>query len=69
MLVLGVSRLHNWCMIVEEGRAHTCRTKDINGELYFRLKKVWYPVAKYAFEYTEELIREGEQVLIRVFQR
>ena len=39
MLVLGVNRILKWCQITTGGRRYTCPTKEIDGELFFCLKK------------------------------
>ena len=46
MLVLGIcdTLKMKWCQIATGGRRYTCPTKVINGELFFRFKKVWHPV-------------------------
>ena len=69
MLVVGLNRILNWCH-VSNGRAkYTCYTKEIDGELFFKFRKAWHPVAKYVADNAEELVQEGGRVFSRPFKK
>lgn len=68
MLVLGVNKVLEWCQIVSGGRTYTCRTKEIDGKLFFIFKRQWHPVANFITEHTEELVREGGKIFSRPFR-
>ena len=59
MSVLGINAACGWCQIHNGWGTYTCRIKDINGELCFIFKKVWYPVAKYISENADVLVQEN----------
>ena len=67
MLVLGVNKVLEWCQITSGGRKYTCQTKYIDGELFFRFKKVWHPVECFISENAQELVREEGKVFLRPF--
>lgn len=69
MLVLGVNRILNWCQIISGGRKYTCPIKEVDGQLLFRFKKIWYPVGDYIFDQAEEVIEEGGKIISRPFQK
>lgn len=69
MLVLGINKIQKWCQIVSGGRRHTCRTKEINGELFFIFKKEWHKVADFVSDHAEELIEEGGKVFSQPFKK
>lgn len=69
MLVLGIcdTLKMKWCQITTGGRKYTCPTKEINGELFFLFKKVWYPIAQYVSDRAEILVEEGGKIFSRPF--
>lgn len=71
MLVLGITDTlkAKWCQITTGGRRYTCPTKVINGELFFRFKKVWHPVAQFVSDNTEVLVEEGGKLFSRPFKK
>ena len=69
MLVLRVNKILKWCQITTGGRTYTCPTKVIDGELFFRFKKEWHNVAKFACENMKELIQEGDKIFERPFKK
>lgn len=69
MLVLGVNKILEWCQILTNGRHYTCRTKDINGELHFVFKRVWYPVAEYLADSAHELVEENGKIVLRYLKK
>lgn len=54
MTVLGINRILKWVQIASGGRRYTCRTKEINGELFFKFKNEWHKVLDFVSEYTSE---------------
>lgn len=68
MHVLGVNSILKWCQVLSNGRKYTCHTKVIGDELCFFFKKQWHSVAKYASEYTTELVQEGGRNIIRYYK-
>lgn len=69
MVVFGVNRVLNWCQIFSGGKRYTCPTKEINGQLCFVFKKIWYPVADFITENGEELVRENGLLFSRPFKK
>ena len=71
MLVLGVTDTltAKWCQVLSGGRKYTCPTRVINGEMFFRFKKTWHPVAQFASEYAEVLIEEGGKLFSVPFKK
>lgn len=69
MLVLGVNKILEWCQITSGGRTYTCPTKYIDGELFFRFKKVWHPVERFISDSADELVSEGGKVFSRPFKQ
>lgn len=67
MLVLGINKICNWCQITTITGTYTCPIKEINGELFFKFKRVWHPIAKYISEHAEELVHEGGKTFSRPF--
>ena len=69
MLVLGIcdTLKLKWCQITTGGRRYTCPTKIIDGELFFRFKKVWHPVTQFVSDNAEILVEEGGKVFSRPF--
>ena len=67
MLVLGINKILNWCQVLSNGRRYTCPTKLIDGKLFFKFKNAWHPVAEFASDHAEELVREGGKVFSRPF--
>lgn len=65
MIVLGVNKVLNWCQIISDGRTYTCRTKDIDGKLYFIFKRVWHPVEEFLSDHATELVEEGGKLFSR----
>ena len=65
MIVLGINRICKWCQITAGGRSYTRPIKEINGQLFFKFKKVWHPVVEYLSDYCEELFQEGGKILTR----
>ena len=39
MLVLGINKILNWCQITTGWGTYTCPIKEVNGEMFFKLKK------------------------------
>lgn len=71
MLVLGIcdTLKMKWCQIATGGRRYTCPTKVINGELFFRFKNVWHPVAQFVSDNAEILVEEGGKVFSKQFSK
>jgi hypothetical protein len=69
MLVLGINKILKWCQITTGTGTYTCPTKEINGELFFRFKNAWHPVAEYVSEHAEELVQEGGKIFSRQFKK
>ena len=69
MHVLGINKVLNWCQITTGLGTYTCPTKEINGELFFRFKKVWHPVAEFISDHADELYEEGGKLLLRPFKK
>lgn len=69
MIVLSVNKILKWCQILNGGRAYTCPTKEINGQLCFYFKKVWHPVADFIHERAHEMVEEGGKTLIRSYRK
>ena len=71
MLVLGVTDTlkMKWCQITTGGRRYSCPTKEINGELFFRFKNVWHPVAKFISDRAEVLVEEGGKAFSKPFKK
>ena len=69
MLVLGIwdTLKMKWCQITTGGRRYTCPTKIIDGELFFRFKKVWHPVTQFVSDNAEILVEEGGKAFSRPF--
>lgn len=61
MLVLGITDTENakWCGITTGGRRYTCPVKIDNGEMFFRFKKAWHPVAQYVSDHADVLLDGG----------
>ena len=70
MLVLGITEtdIMKWCQITNNGIRRTCPTKIINGELFFKFKKAWHPVARYVSEHAEVLLEERGKVISKPFK-
>ena len=67
MTVLGINRIGGWVQIFSDSlRNYTCATKEIDGELFFRFKQEWHPVAKYLTEHTTELVKENRKIISRL---
>ena len=47
MLVLGINKILNWRQITTGWGTYTCPIKEVNGEMFFKFKKIWHPVAEY----------------------
>lgn len=69
MLVLGINKVLDWCQIVSGGRTYTCPTKEINGELFFRFKRIWHPVTEFISDNAHELVEEGGKIFSRPFKK
>lgn len=69
MLVLGVNKILNWCLVLSNGRRYTCQTKIMDGELKFFFKKEWHSVAKYLSDHADELVKEGNKVFSRLIKK
>ena len=69
MLVLGINKILKWCQVLAGGRTYTCRTREINGKLFFKFKNVWHPVAQFVADHAEELVQEGGRILSRPFKK
>ena len=69
MMVSGLNKIINCCVVISNGARYTCPTKLINGELCFHFKKQWHKVAEYAAEHLEELVQEGGSVFSRPFTK
>jgi len=65
MLITTINKICNLCQIISDGRTYTCPTKEINGQLFFRFKRVWHPVSQHISEYTDELFRECGELVSR----
>lgn len=59
MTILGINAAGGWCQIHNGWARYTCRIKDIDGELCFIFKRVWYPVSKYVSENVDVLLQEN----------
>lgn len=68
MLVAGVNKILNWCQIISGGRRYTCRTKIVDGKLFFHFKREWHCVTEYISDQAHELVFEGGKVLWRPFR-
>ena len=40
MLVLGINKILNWCQITTGWGTYTCPIKEVNGEMFFKLKNM-----------------------------
>ena len=69
MLVAGINRILNWCQVVSGGRCYTCRTKSVDGKLFFYFKKEWHRVADFLSDHADELVEEGDRVFSRPFRK
>lgn len=69
MLILGVNKICEWCQITTGGRRYTCPIKRIDGQLFFKFKKVWHPVCEFLSENCEELVEESGEVFARPFTK
>lgn len=69
MEVLGVNSISKWCQILSGGRRYTCPTKLIDNQLFFRFKKQWHSVVKYATATTTELFEEGGKFFSRRYKQ
>lgn len=69
MLVLGINKVLDWCQIVSGGRTYTCPTKEINGELFFRFKRIWHPITEFISDNAHELVEEGGKIFSRPFKK
>lgn len=69
MLVLGINKILDWCQIVSDGRTYTCPTKEINGQLFFRFKRIWHPIAEFISDNAHELVEEGGKIFSRPFKK
>lgn len=69
MVVLGINKILEWCQITAGGRRYTCPIKEIDGELFFKFKKAWHPLANFISETAKELVQEGDKVFLRPFQK
>lgn len=54
MIVVGLHKVLNWCQVITKNGTYTCPLKEIDGELFFRFKKAWHPVAKYISEHAKK---------------
>ena len=63
MRILLVNKVMELCQITTGGRRYSCPTKEINGQLFFRFKRIWHPVAEFLGKGTEELVRESGQLI------
>lgn len=69
MLVLGINKVLNWCQIVSGGRTYTCPTKEINGQLFFRFKRIWHPITEFISDNAHELVEEGGKIFSRPLKK
>ena len=69
MIVLGINKVLDWCQIVSGGRTYTCPTKEINGELFFRFKRIWHPITEFISDNAHELVEEGGKIFSRPFKK
>lgn len=69
MIVCGINKILNWCQVISGGRRYTCRTKIIDGELFFIFKNEWHEIAEYVSEHAEELVSESGRVFTRPFKK
>ena len=69
MLVLSVNKILKWCQITSGGRSYTCPTKEISGQLCFRFKNIWHPIADFIAENAHEMVEEGGITLIRSYRK
>ena len=69
MLVLGINKILNWCQITTGWGTYTCPIEEVNGEMFFKFKKIWHPVAEYISDHAEELVQEGGKVFSRPFKK
>ena len=69
MLVLGVNDILKWCQISAGRGTYTCPIKEVNGEMFFKFKKIWHPIAEYISDRAEVLVQEGGKVFSRPFKK
>ena len=69
MLVLGVNKILKWCQLTTGGRTYTCPIKEVNGELLFKFKRAWHPVAAHISDHAEELVQESGKIFSRPFSK
>lgn len=69
MLVLSVNKIAKWCQLISNGRTYTRPTKEINGVLCFSFKKAWHPVSNFLCDNAHELVRIGEETILRKFSK
>lgn len=62
MLVLGIVDTTNakWCQVLVDGRRYTRTVKEIDGELFFKFKNAWHPIAQYVSDHAEVLMDGGQ---------
>lgn len=68
MLVLGINKTLKSCQITTGGRRYTCPTKELDGQLFFKFKKAWLPIAEYLSDHVHELVEEGGKVFSKQFK-
>lgn len=69
MLVLGINKILKWCQITTGWGTYTCPIKEVNGEMFFKFKRIWHPITDFVSEYTTELVEEGERIFSRPFKK
>lgn len=69
MLVLGIVDTINakWCQVLVDGRKYTRTVKEIDGELFFKFKNAWHPVAQFVSEHADVLLDGGHSKPFRKY--
>ena len=57
MKIFSINDVLKWCQVFSNGRKHTCYTKMVDNNLYFKFKGKWHVVSEYVTELTSVYIK------------